>query len=281
MTRNRVAHWAARGARDPPARTLRAIPQGWVTLACDLHRAACTYSVTLAEKQPHASHGYLALRPPFPSQFHKNQAAVSTLPATQNCDRPAPTSATHVRPDCLPRLGARAAAHSGQAASASARIPGTMGTASPAPVCRQRRVTTDQDLSIQEAALKAAGCEVIRAEKRSGTTTEGREALRTVLEFLHAGDVLMVTRIDRLARSIGDLQTSSARSERRAPHSRRPSSRSTPARPSASASSTCLGCSPCARLAIWSCAIEIGSRRSMTLKTKDRASAFSIWTRFL
>jgi DNA invertase Pin-like site-specific DNA recombinase len=27
-----------------------------------------------------------------------------------------------------------------------------------------------------------------------------------VLEFLHAGDVLMVTRIDRLARSIGDLQ---------------------------------------------------------------------------
>jgi hypothetical protein len=43
------------------------------------------------------------------------------------------------------------------------------------------------------------------AEKRSGTTTEGREALRTVLEFLHAGDVLMVTLIDRLARSIGDL----------------------------------------------------------------------------
>jgi DNA invertase Pin-like site-specific DNA recombinase len=46
----------------------------------------------------------------------------------------------------------------------------------------------------------------IRAEKRSGTTTEGREALRTVLEFLHAGDVLIITRIDRLARSIGDLQ---------------------------------------------------------------------------
>jgi len=40
--------------------------------------------------------------------------------------------------------------------------------------------TTDQDLSIQEAALKAAGCEVIRAEKRSGTTTQGRDELRTV-----------------------------------------------------------------------------------------------------
>jgi DNA invertase Pin-like site-specific DNA recombinase len=66
--------------------------------------------------------------------------------------------------------------------------------------------TTDQDLSIQETALKAAGCEVIRAEKRSGTTTEGRAELRTVLDFLRKGDVLMVTRIDRLARSIGDLQ---------------------------------------------------------------------------
>src|SRR5712671_136602 len=66
--------------------------------------------------------------------------------------------------------------------------------------------TTDQDLSIQEAALRAAGCEAIRAEKRSGTTTQGREELRIVLDFLRPGDVLMVTRIDRLARSIGDLQ---------------------------------------------------------------------------
>ena len=66
--------------------------------------------------------------------------------------------------------------------------------------------TTDQDLSIQETVLKAAGCDVIRAEKRSGTTTQGREALKTVLDFLARGDVLMVTRIDRLARSIGDLQ---------------------------------------------------------------------------
>src|ERR1700729_1219073 len=66
--------------------------------------------------------------------------------------------------------------------------------------------TTDQDLSIQQAALKAAGCEVIRAEKRSGTTTKGRDELKTILDFLRDGDVLMVTRIDRLARSIGDLQ---------------------------------------------------------------------------
>jgi DNA invertase Pin-like site-specific DNA recombinase len=66
--------------------------------------------------------------------------------------------------------------------------------------------TTDQDLTIQETALRTAGCEVIRAEKRSGTTTTGRDELHTVLEFLRPGDVLMVTRIDRLARSIGDLQ---------------------------------------------------------------------------
>src|ERR1700683_3924024 len=45
-----------------------------------------------------------------------------------------------------------------------------------------------------------------RSEKRSGTSTANREELRTVLDFLRKGDVLMVTRIDRPARSIGDLQ---------------------------------------------------------------------------
>src|SRR6201996_3547374 len=66
--------------------------------------------------------------------------------------------------------------------------------------------TTDQNLEVQESALRAAGCDMIRSEKRSGTSTAGREELRTVLDFLRSGDVLMVTRIDRLARSIGDLQ---------------------------------------------------------------------------
>jgi DNA invertase Pin-like site-specific DNA recombinase len=66
--------------------------------------------------------------------------------------------------------------------------------------------TTDQNLEIQIAALKAAGCDVIRSEKRSGTSTTGRTELQTVLDFLRKGDVLVVTRIDRLARSIGDLQ---------------------------------------------------------------------------
>ena len=66
--------------------------------------------------------------------------------------------------------------------------------------------TTDQNLELQESALRAAGCDVIRSEKRSGITTAGRDELRTVLDFLRKGDTLMVTRIDRLARSIGDLQ---------------------------------------------------------------------------
>ena len=66
--------------------------------------------------------------------------------------------------------------------------------------------TTDQDLGLQEAALRAAGCEVIRSEKVTGTTREGRTELATLLEFVRAGDTLVVTRVDRLARSIADLQ---------------------------------------------------------------------------
>jgi len=67
--------------------------------------------------------------------------------------------------------------------------------------------TTDQDTALQVATLRAAGCEVVREEKASGTSTEGRTELQTILEFLRPGDVLTVTRIDRLARSIADLQT--------------------------------------------------------------------------
>jgi len=66
--------------------------------------------------------------------------------------------------------------------------------------------TTDQNLELQESALRAAGCNMIRSEKRSGTTTAERKELRIALDILRKGDVLMVTRIDRLARSIGDLQ---------------------------------------------------------------------------
>jgi DNA invertase Pin-like site-specific DNA recombinase len=75
------------------------------------------------------------------------------------------------------------------------------------PLYGYARVSTlDQDLSVQRAALKAAGCQVIRAETASGSRRDGRTELQTLLDFLHAGDTLVVTRIDRLARSLKDLQ---------------------------------------------------------------------------
>jgi DNA invertase Pin-like site-specific DNA recombinase len=66
--------------------------------------------------------------------------------------------------------------------------------------------TIDQDLMIQHNALKAAGCDVVRAEKVSGTRRDGRTELQNLLDFLRPGDTLVVTRIDRLARSLRDLQ---------------------------------------------------------------------------
>ncbi|MBK0019461.1 recombinase family protein [Kosakonia sp. S42] len=66
--------------------------------------------------------------------------------------------------------------------------------------------TSDQDLTLQTQILRAAGCEIIRAEKTSGSSRTGRSELQLLLEFLRPGDTLMVTRVDRLARSIKDLQ---------------------------------------------------------------------------
>ena len=60
--------------------------------------------------------------------------------------------------------------------------------------------TTDQDLDLQVAKLKAEGCTVIRSEKVSGGSREGRPELATVLAFLRSGDELVVTRLDRLGR---------------------------------------------------------------------------------
>jgi hypothetical protein len=54
--------------------------------------------------------------------------------------------------------------------------------------------------------LKAAGCDVIRAEKTSGTRRSGRAELQILLDFLRPGDALVVTWVDRLVRSIRDLQ---------------------------------------------------------------------------
>ena len=62
-----------------------------------------------------------------------------------------------------------------------------------------------QSLAIQQDALLNAGCEIVRSEKVSGTRIAGRDELRTLIDFTRENDVLVVTRIDRLARSIADL----------------------------------------------------------------------------
>lgn len=63
-----------------------------------------------------------------------------------------------------------------------------------------------QSLEVQNDALRAAGCEKLFAEKESGTTTDNRKALADALDFIREGDTFLVTRIDRLARSVGDLE---------------------------------------------------------------------------
>jgi DNA invertase Pin-like site-specific DNA recombinase len=63
------------------------------------------------------------------------------------------------------------------------------------------RVSTDgQTLDAQHAALKAAGAERVFAEKVSGAVSD-----RKALAALEAGDVLLVAKLDRLARSTRDL----------------------------------------------------------------------------
>jgi DNA invertase Pin-like site-specific DNA recombinase len=67
------------------------------------------------------------------------------------------------------------------------------------------RVSTNgQDLAAQEAELLAAGCAKVFKEKVSGAKTD-RAELAKVIRRLEAGDVLVVTRLDRLARSTRDL----------------------------------------------------------------------------
>lgn len=67
------------------------------------------------------------------------------------------------------------------------------------------RVSTEgQDIDAQVAELKAAGAERVMREKISGTIT-GRVQLQKAIAALDEGDVLLVTRLDRLARSTRDL----------------------------------------------------------------------------
>jgi len=64
--------------------------------------------------------------------------------------------------------------------------------------------TRDQDLAAQDSELRAAGCAKVFKEKISGAKTD-RPELAKLVRRLEPGDVLVITRLDRLARSTKDL----------------------------------------------------------------------------
>jgi DNA invertase Pin-like site-specific DNA recombinase len=62
-----------------------------------------------------------------------------------------------------------------------------------------------QDTATPEAKLKAAGCTLIRTEKVSGGSREGRSELASILDFIRPGDTLTVVKLDRLGRNTRDV----------------------------------------------------------------------------
>jgi hypothetical protein len=67
--------------------------------------------------------------------------------------------------------------------------------------------TLDQNLALQQDALREAGCEKIFVEQMSGAVTD-RPALREALDYARRGDTLIVWKLDRLARSMKQLRRS-------------------------------------------------------------------------
>jgi len=62
-----------------------------------------------------------------------------------------------------------------------------------------------QNLEAQVEALKEFGCEKIFQEKKSGKSMDNRVELQNALDFVREGDIFIVTRLDRCARSTLDL----------------------------------------------------------------------------
>lgn len=68
------------------------------------------------------------------------------------------------------------------------------------------RVSSEsQSLDVQQSALVDVGCERLFVEKVSGASTQDRDQLRAAVDFVRDGDTLVVTKLDRLARSVRDL----------------------------------------------------------------------------
>ena len=66
--------------------------------------------------------------------------------------------------------------------------------------------SSSQSLDLQREAVQKENVDKIFEEKVSGTSTQGRDKLKEMLEFVREGDTCYITRTDRLARSILDLQ---------------------------------------------------------------------------
>jgi DNA invertase Pin-like site-specific DNA recombinase len=62
-----------------------------------------------------------------------------------------------------------------------------------------------QSLAVQDEKLRAFGCTRIYAEKKSGRQQDNRPQFQACLEFLREGDTLVISRLDRMARSVLDL----------------------------------------------------------------------------
>lgn len=65
--------------------------------------------------------------------------------------------------------------------------------------------TVGQSLDVQLDKLRAYGCSRVFSEKRSGRQAEGRPELQACLQFVRDGDTLVISRLDRMARSVLDL----------------------------------------------------------------------------
>ena len=68
--------------------------------------------------------------------------------------------------------------------------------------------TSSQNIENQIEQLKDTGCVKIFSEKKSGKNKADRKQFNIMVDFVREGDILFITKLDRLARSVIDLQNS-------------------------------------------------------------------------
>lgn len=78
--------------------------------------------------------------------------------------------------------------------------------------------STSQSLAVQLEELKKAGCGKVFAEKKSGRYTDNRPELKACLDYVRDGDTLVISRLDRMARSVLDLASIADRLHKKGVH---------------------------------------------------------------